>query len=335
MIHTWSWIAWLTAALAALSFTRNPLYLAINLLCILIVFLAQHTTAGSSRRAFPMSFYIILVLIAAGFNALMNHFGETVLFSIPGNVPLISGHVTLEAFVYGAINGLVLTGMFAAFSSLNEALPIRSLIRLIPRAFYPVAVVTSIALTYVPTTLRQFDQVREAQKMRGHRLRGLRDWLPLIMPLFIMGLERALQLAEAMTARGLASSQPASGSSRLKLSMLGGLALLPTGWLLSLHRYTLGIVIILIGFAAIVTALWIAGKATPHTNYQHEPWQIGNIPVLLGAAIVAGGYLFASSQHILYYTTYPRLEIPAFDPWIGLISLGLVTPAFVILLQKN
>ena len=31
-------------------------------------------------------------------------------------------------------------------------------------------------------------------------MRGLRDWLPLLMPLLIGGLERALQLAEAMTA---------------------------------------------------------------------------------------------------------------------------------------
>src|SRR4030065_1354430 len=95
--------------------------------------------------------------------------------------------------------------MLLSFMLLNLALPVRDLLRLIRRAFFPVAVVTSIAVTYLPTTLRQFQQIREAQAVRGHQVRSLRDWLPLLMPLLVGGLEHAMQLAEAMTARGFAS----------------------------------------------------------------------------------------------------------------------------------
>ena len=149
------------------------------------------------------------MLLSTAFNTLTSHYGETVLFTIPGNLPLLSGPVTLEAMVYGATNGLVLTGMLASFMVLNLALTVRELISLIPQAFFPMAVVTSIAVTYLPTTLRQFRQIREAQAIRGHQMRTLRDWLPLWMPLLVGGLEHAMQLAEAMTARGFASASPA------------------------------------------------------------------------------------------------------------------------------
>ena len=144
--------------------------------------------------------------------------------------------MTLEALVYGATNGLILTGMLASFTVLNLALPIRDLISLIPRAFFPVAVVTSIAVTYLPTTLRQIQQIREAQEVRGHQMRSLRDWLPLLMPLLVGGLEHAMQLAEAMTARGFASSKPAANRQSIypRLLMLIGVVLLAAGWVVQL-----------------------------------------------------------------------------------------------------
>ena len=126
--------------------------------------------------------------------------------------------------------------MLASFMVLNMALPVRDLISLVPRAFFPVAVVTSIAVTYLPTTLRQFQQVREAQAVRGHQMRSLRDWLPLLMPLLVGGMEHAMQLAEAMTARGFASSGPVTGRRQLypRIAMLLGVVLLTAGWLMQL-----------------------------------------------------------------------------------------------------
>jgi energy-coupling factor transport system permease protein len=98
--------------------------------------------------------------------------------------------VTLEALVYGAINGLVLSGFFAGFLVVNLALPARALLRLVPRAFYPLAMIMTISVTYIPATRRQFVQIREAQAVRGYRPTGLRSWLPLLMPLLVGGLER-------------------------------------------------------------------------------------------------------------------------------------------------
>jgi len=224
MNHAVAWLVWVGAILVILSTTRNPWYVAL-VLANLAAVRAVIRTAGLGSPPAPLSvgrFGLVVVSFSAIFNALSVHFGQTVLFSLPEVIPFFGGAVTLEALVYGATNGLVLTGLFAAFTVFNQAVTIREMIRLAPRAFFPVAVITAIAVTFVPVTLRQYHDIRAAQMVRGHRLRGWRDWLPLVMPLLIGGLERALQQAEAMTARGFASAETPGHAVRTRLAILIG-----------------------------------------------------------------------------------------------------------------
>lgn len=235
MIHPIAWVGWLASAIVALSVTRNPLHLILILLCIAIVYVTVSSTQDAPyQMTSPFRFAIIVVVLSALFNAVTVHLGETVLFYLPEGLPIIGGPITLEAVVFGLINGLVLMGIFLAFATLGQALPIRALIRLIPRAFFPMAVVVSVGVTFVPVTVRQFQQIKEAQAIRGHRVRGVRDWLPLLMPLLIGGLERALQMAEAMTSRGFASVEVAGQDAAPRLAIVVGLAALLSGWLLRL-----------------------------------------------------------------------------------------------------
>ena len=217
-MHPVAWFVWLAASAVASLLTRDPLYL-------VVVFVIAYVVAEGARSPelqsvgflpiSPVRFAVFAVAAGALLNGLTSHFGETVLLRLPGAIPLLGGAITVEALAYGAINGLVLATLYATFAVLSVAVPVRDLIGYLPRAFYPAAVVSAIAVTFVPNTLRQFQQVREAQAVRGHRMRGLRDWLPLFMPVLIGGLERALQLAEAMTARGFATTSPAAVGSSL------------------------------------------------------------------------------------------------------------------------
>lgn len=173
MIHPVAWLAWLGAVLTALSLTRNPFYLALILLWITIV--AAWSRPAASAAPIPISplrFGLVVVTFSALFNMLTVHFGDTVLFSLPRALPLLGGDFTLEALVFGGLNGLVVTGLFAAFSLVNRLLPVRALVRLLPRAFYPVAVVASIAVTFVPAMLRHFEQIREAQRFAATGCEG-------------------------------------------------------------------------------------------------------------------------------------------------------------------
>ena len=335
MKQPWAWVSWLVAVLVMLSITRNPIYLIILLLCTTFVGLSLRLSGVEKRRLLPVwKFAGWIILFATLFNTLTSHFGETALFTIPGNLPLISGKVTLEAMVYGATNGLILTGMMASFTVLNMALPVSALISIIPRAFFPVAVVTSIAVTYLPTTLRQFQQIREAQAVRGHQMKSLRDWLPLIMPLLVGGLEHAMQLAEAMTARGFASSTPTGGKRQFypRLLMLIGVALLAAGWMVQLASASYGGLIMVGGAGLIMVALWILSNQSKRTKYHRGAWGIKDGLVLLAVVstlVICLLPIPGIDHQSFYYEPYPRLSVPTFSPVLGIALIGLFLPGIL------
>jgi len=338
--HSLAWIIWVAASLAALSGSRNPLYLILLLLCIAFVGMIVNLQDDSAEIPIPiLRVGTMIVVLSSIFNGLMMHYGETVLFVIPGQIYLISGIITLEAIFYGFLNGLVLAGFLAVFSILNQALPVQALVQLIPRAFYPVAVVVSIAITYVPVTLRQMQQIREAQMVRGYRWRGWRDWLALFMPLLVNGLERAMGLTEAMMARGFAADDLPDQENTPRLILGAGSIFLVGGWLMRTAGWLpgLGLVGVLTGLAAIFGILWLIGKRVPRTIYRQEKWMRRDWLITAGALITGFFFLFpipGIDRASLNYYPYPRLTLPGFAPLLGLAALGLLGPGIVLVWQR-
>ncbi|HEY3110959.1 MAG TPA: energy-coupling factor transporter transmembrane component T, partial [Chloroflexota bacterium] len=231
MIDARAWLLWATAGMLAILSTRNPLYVVLLLLVVLAV---DRATARLRVRRLPFRpLALVLFAIAAGaaFNALTAHFGETALLSLPGWLPLVGGPLTVEGLVYGATSGLELGTIYALFYVFNQVTAVHDLVRLAPRAFHEVGIVVSIALTFVPETARAFERVREAQAVRGHRLRRIGDWLPIVVPLVVGSLERSSGLAEAMVARGYGAVVERAQPARLQALLAAGLAMLLGGWL--------------------------------------------------------------------------------------------------------
>lgn len=335
-LHPGAWIAWLAAAIAALSLTRNPLYLALLLLCIAVVSRALRREAETPVLPLPLlRLAFIIVTLSALFNLATAHFGQTVLFTLPAGVPLLGGAYTLEALVFGMINGLVLVGFLAAFNVLYQALPTHALIRMIPRALFPVAVVISIAVSFVPATLEQFHQIRDAQRLRGHQVRSLRDWLPLFMPLLVGGLERAFQLAEAMTARGygsLGAQTSHAAARRLRLASACGLLMLLAGLLALLfwQQQAAGWALVIAGCALLLAALALQGRGVRRTVYHRQPWRGWDWLVALAAVLAGVAYALPASRSVLAYSPYPRLSLPGFDVWLAAATLALLAPALAL-----
>lgn len=330
-IHSLAWTTWIAAIVVILTLTRNPFYAALTIGMIALVHWRCLAPADDERHPLalsPLRFGLIVMTTASIFNMAMVHVGVTVLFTLPTWIPLFGGAWTLEALVYGALNGLALAGLFAGFTVINRVVPVRSLLRLTPRAFYPVAVVVSIAITFVPTTLQQIQQVREAQAVRGHRLRGLRSWLPLIVPLLEGGMERSLQLAEAMVARGFASG--AEREERWpRMLVLAGFVAVIAGWLLRLiwTQPVAGTLLLIAGCVALMGGLWRAGRSHLHTVYRPEHWQRWDWVVVGGAALAASAYLLPLfDRTTISYYPYPALSWPDFDWRLGLATLGLAAP---------
>lgn len=337
-IHGVAWLCWLAAVLTLTTLSRNPWYLGLVAVWIGVV-------DGMARRQpllgrvaplwSPLRFALVVIPLSALFNFLTVHVGATVVVRLPLQWPVIGGALTLEALIYGALNGLALTCIFAAFAVVNRMLPLRAIIQLIPRTYYPVAVVAAIAITFVPVTLQQWQQIREAQAVRGHRLGGVRSWLPLWLPLLTGGMERALQLAEAMTARGFAGG-PAQVEGLQLWALTGGLVALLGGLVLRMVWQIgwLGLALMGVGAAAVLWALAAASRHHPHTRYRPMPWLPRDWVVVGGALVAVLGWLLPLPGHAsIFYTPYPALTMPSLALSMGVATWGLLAPAAVWLAQ--
>jgi energy-coupling factor transport system permease protein len=324
-LHPLTWALWLIAAAVVITLTRNPFYLLV-LLCGLALTVERLRTPGRTAPIDPLLFAALAVAFGGLFNMLTTHYGETVLLRLPEPWPLVGGPLTAEALVYGMTNGLVLGALVAAFAVFGIALPVGALLSLTPRAFYPLAVVTTIAVTYVPLTLRHARQVREAQLLRGHQVRGWRDTLPLVLPLLIGGLERALQLAEALAARGFAAEAPPPFT---RILLAGGLTAIFGGLLLHFAwGQTVGPLAIGGGAALVIAALVLAGRRTPRTHYQQYTWRGRDVLTLSGAVLALAVMLLPwPARASIVFAPYPRLAWPMFEPFLALGLLGLFMPA--------
>ena len=320
-----AWVIWTAAAAVVAMVARNPLYTIVLLLAVRLV----KAVYGEKGRGLDLPLWrigLLVIALSTLFNALFVHVGTNVLFRLPGTWPLVGGPVTLEGAAYGATNGLVLLALLAIFLAFNSIVPVRELVRLTPRAFNDLGVVVLVAMTYVPETRRHLQQIQEAQAIRGHRLRGLRDWQPIVIPLLVGGLERAVNLAEAMVARGYGATADREQPVWMRAGMILGLMAALGGWLVAVWVDAAGWLLLASAVAFVLALAWRSGRRVQRTHYQRRRWRWPDTLVLLAALLPAMGLLVTSSP--LFYTPYPALSPPPFDPLVGVALAALALPAF-------
>jgi energy-coupling factor transport system permease protein len=340
MFHTLAWVIWLVAAALPAFTMDNPLYLVLVLGAAWIVYstLGRTSPVGSSWGGF-VKIGLFFLLLAIPFNALSIHSGRFVLFHLPENWPIVGGPITLEAILSGAANGLSLLTILVVFAAFNAVVDHYQLLKATPAFLFHAGVVVSIAVTFVPQMIMSGNEIREAQRIRGHRFRGIRDLLPLVIPLLANALERAIQLAETMEARGFGGpGQPISrrqgvlvqsGTLAALLVLLGGLFVVtylpgstPLGWTLAVC-----------GAAGLLGIFWLQGQRIRRSHYRRERWTtvdsaIAAAGVTVVAVVVVAKILVPDALVYSPYPPYPLL--PPFNPWIGLAMLLLALPALVV-----
>jgi energy-coupling factor transport system permease protein len=316
---------------------RNPVYSIILLLMVRVVaaFCSSEDATGSELPVARLGAAILL--FATLFHGFSIHLGNTVLFRLPVNWPWIGGPITLEAAAVGLTSGLVLFTLIYLFSTFNSVVTISELVRLIPSSLRDLGVVVLIAVTYVPETKRQLQRIREAQAIRGHRLRGVADWRPIVIPLLIGGLERAMGLAEAMVSRGYGATTDARQPLSIQIGLAVGLASALTGWVLTFWISWLGWLVLGFGLILITAFMMRRGRRTPHTEYRSRAWTLGDTLAAM-AALVALLLVFPRWPFIdrasMAYSPYPSLVLPGFEPWIGIALLSVAFPAVVTGLKR-
>ncbi len=346
MYHTVTWLLWLMAALLPAMATRNPLYLTILLLAVAVDYstIGKASPLAGSWRLF-LRVGLVLIAFSVAFNTLTSHYGQTVLFTLPsltlraGGVTLLDlgGRITLEALSYGLASGLNLMAILLIFATFNVLVDHHQLLRSIPGFMYQMGVIASIAITFVPQMVASLKDIREAQAIRGHRFRGIRDLLPLFAPLLTTGLERAIQLAESMDARGFGGDSSARDQKRQLLHK--GLILLALFGLLAgafwygyfaASRWA-GALVVLGSILLLAGNLLAMGRRVNRSRYRRELWRprdtIVSAASLAAIATIALIWLF-EGEALLFYP-YPRFSLPSFNPLIGLVLLIIVTPVLI------
>lgn len=330
-----AWTVWLLSAAILTLFTRNPLYLVIILLVARIV----QNSCGEDEGVARISFWrlsAVIFLFSVLFNLLLVHVGQTVLLQLPQNLWLVGGPLTLEAAIYGAISALILITLLAVFMTYNSIVSTSDLIAMAPRALANVGVVVLIAVNYVPETLTHLDRVREAQALRGHRVHGLRDWQPILIPLLIGGLERSLNLAETMVARGYGATSNRQLSVGTRVLLLAGLMFFFGGWLVSFQYALPGWLLVLAGAGVLAYTYIDQGRHTRRTRYKEVRWEPQDwllvIFSLLPLALLILPFPGVNGESASY-TPYVVARIPEFDPLIGLALTLLAAPAIMTELQ--
>ncbi|MCD6290546.1 MAG: energy-coupling factor transporter transmembrane protein EcfT [Anaerolineae bacterium] len=333
--HPYTWLAWLAAAATPALLTRNPVYLTTLLFAVGLTYrmIARvHPENRGWSLFIRLGFFLWLFTIP--FNALTVHAGNMVLFRLPTDWPIVGGPITLEAAAYGLANGLSLLTILVIFATFNLALDPGRLLRLVPAALYQAGVVTAIAITFVPQMMRSLQEIKEAQEVRGHRFRGLRDLLPIFVPLLTMALERAVQLAESMESRGFGGPQRRRNTAIQMMTLL--LLMLLAAGLFAYnywrhYRPEAGLAIS-VALGGLVGVFWAMGRQSTRTRYRRWLWQRHDTVVATVSAVSAAGVLLVRwVDHMAWiYYPYPPFGLqPDVRPWLMLLLLTPALPALI------
>lgn len=339
MRHPLAWFIWALAAAVCALVLRNPLYLTLLLLAALANYLAAERGAaqGKSWRAL-LKVGAFIWALTIPFNALMLHQGEIVLLRLPAHWPLVGGKITLEAVAVGFVSGYSLWVLLLIFAVLNLAVDASQLVRYTPKFLEQAGVIIAIALTFIPQMVASLQEIREAQRLRGHRFRRWRDQLPLVMPLLTTALEHAIQLAESMEARGFGGTPEGrrfDGQAQWLIAPGLGLLLVGLVWRalapMPAYRFALPLIV---GVGVLTYALWRLGRGARRSRYQRMAWRPGDtLGVFVSSLALVGvtALRLGHAEGLGYYPFAPGALLPPFELGIGLLLALLALPGLLLI----
>lgn len=207
-LHPFTTVAFVGVVLLLSLIFSHPFYLLGLFLAVGTVIIA----AGNYpewKGYLKLSLAMIAVIMII--NAVLVHAGSTVLVVGPEVPVLGKTRITLEALAFGAGMGVRLLVIISIFCLYTYAVHPDKVLKLFSRWGNKSVLVITLATRLFPLMAGDFRRITEVQRCRGVKFHTgrwwerARNWLPVFSVLLLSCLERSLQLAESMHARGFGS----------------------------------------------------------------------------------------------------------------------------------
>lgn len=345
-LHPLAWWVWALGLATAASFTTNPVVLLTIVAVATFVVLARR-----SEQPWAASFrlYLLVALVIVVMRVLFRVVlgggaeGELVLLDLP-RVPLpdwvlglrLLGPVTREAVLAGLYDGLRLATIVVCVGAANALANPKRLLRSVPAALHEVGTALVVAVTVLPQLVESARRVRAAQGLRAGDTRRSGRLRRFLVPVLEDSLERSLQLAAGMDARGYGRAAGAGAAERRVTGglMLAGLCGVAVGVYALLDRTAprlLATPMLLAGVVAAVAGLALAGRRVGRTRYRPDPWRWPELAVMAsGAATGVVGWWVAGHQLVVAYpdlASFPRVTLVALAGAAVGLSAAAAAPA--------
>lgn len=318
-----AWLVWTACAATAALLVRNPWYL-IALAGVVILVGWQRTGAPPGRGTLALAGSILLA--STLINLLFSRAGDTVLLEL--DIPVLGGPYALEALLFGLAAGLQVVTLLLVMGVFSRAVTAADLLRRTPRSLYPIGVAATIGLSFAPHARQAFLDLREARRLRGALRGSWREAPRLLTPMVFEALERAMDQAESLAARGWASTLPA-GNHRWQAA-LAYAAIAASILLCAAQPDRTALAAGLLIVALVIRWMALRQDSSP-VRHQLEAWRRVDTLVAGFAGVTAVGLLLLSTRApgSLGYYPYPTAYVPpvAWQPLAAI--LGLAVPAGV------
>lgn len=329
-----TWLLWGVGSMVPVLVARNP-SVVLEVLMLSLAVRAVWLSQARQGWQWILRLAVVFMIVGIVFNVLTVHAGNQVLVTLPDAIPLLGGRLTLNALVYGVVTGIAIITLVLIGTTVAAGLIWADLMRSLPPRIAPIAVAGSVAWSFLPGAGQALMEVRESQAARGHRIRGVRDLPPLIVPLLGGGLERAIAMSEALEARGFGhrghEEAVESPISRWLLVGAIGSAML-MAYAFAVGQITMGI----IGTVSAVVLVFLGARssgpeARRTTRYRPTGWSPSDW-IVAGASIAAVMIFLWRRFEVpeaAIFNPYPDLTWPVTDLGMLIGLFLLIVPALI------
>jgi energy-coupling factor transport system permease protein len=231
LLNPLSKMTWVASLFILTLVLDHPLVLLALFLFTLLPVLYSGTLRG---WASIMRYSLLLCLSVIIINTLFNVNGSHVLWQSPWHVPVLGNpRLTLEALVFGLGMSLRLLALISAFTLLTLTTHpddmLQALLKL--KMPYKTVLVAALSTRFIPTLLDDAGRISDIQRsrgletQRGNYFRRIKNHSAVLLPLLANSLDRTVQVAEAMEARGFGSGRKRCFFKPLKMSGLDALSI--------------------------------------------------------------------------------------------------------------